>query len=118
MSSSNQDPRKSMKEMGDGFLKCILNNKWESVVYLILLIALVCSIFERFIGGLIVGVIVGAYFSTEIKERFENFKDALVDKGIFHSFVLIALLLAILIASPGLFLGVILGAIIKKYVNL
>ena len=120
MTSSGQEPSKKPEaphHFGEGFLQFIMNNKMDSFAYLILLCGLVLSIFESFIGGLIVGFILGLYFSKETKAELAKFKDYIAVEGVFRSFVLIAAAIALLIASPGLCIGAIAGAFASPYLS-
>lgn len=97
----------------EGFMAFMRENKWDAVAYLILFFGLIYSIFERFTGGLIVGCILGIYFSEETKERFAKFKEFLVEEGIFRGFVVVAGFIALFIASPGLCIGGVVGAFLR-----
>jgi len=97
----------------DNLMVFIQENKWDALAYLILFFGLVFSIFERFTGGIIVGCILGIYFSEGIKEKFSDFKEYLADEGIFRGFVIVAAFIALLIASPGLCIGVAFGTILR-----
>jgi len=98
------------------FLEVIKHHKWDFIVYAVLAIGLFLSIFVPFWGGLLVGVVIGYYFSAEFKEWYGKFKEDIVTDGIFRDFVIIAGLLALLISSFGLCLGVTVGAIAKPYI--
>lgn len=97
----------------EGFMAFIRENKWDAAAYLILFFGLIYSIFEKFTGGLIVGCILGIYFSDLTKERYTQFKEFLVEEGIFRGFVVVAGLIALFIASPGLCIGVAVGAFLR-----
>ena len=104
-------------EAPETFWQYILHNKWDSFAYMVLFIGLMLSIFERFVGGLIVGGILGIYFSRETRERIASFKEFLDKEGIFRGFVLIAAAIALFMASPGLFIGAIFGAFVRPYLG-
>ena len=120
MSSSNQEPKKepeSPHHFGEGFFQFIMNNKWDAFAYLILFIGLLLSIFERFTGGLIVGFILGIYFSREMREELAKFKEFLAHEGVFRGFVLVSAGIALFIASPGLCIGTGVGAVLRPYLG-
>lgn len=120
MSSPNQEPKKepeSPHHFGEGFFQFIMNNKWDSFAYLVLFVGLLLSIFERFTGGLIVGVILGIYFSREFRDELAKFKEFLAHEGVFRGFVLVSAAIALFIASPGLCIGTALGVIIRPYLG-
>lgn len=109
-----QSPESPQKNHSvDNLLAFIKENKWDSLAYLILFFGLVYSIFERFIGGIIVGCILGIYFSVDLKEKFTVFKEYLANEGIFKGFVILAAAIALFIASPGLCIGIAFGAFLR-----
>ena len=97
----------------DSLMVFIQENKCDAVAYLILFFGLVFSIFERFVGGLIVGCILGVYFSQSIKDKWTDFKEYLSNEGIFRGFVIVAAFIALLIASPGLCIGIAFGSFLR-----
>ena len=97
----------------DNLMVFIRHNKWDALAYLVLFFGLVYSIFERFTGGLVVGCILGIYFSAELKEKFTSFKEYLANEGMFRGFVIVAAFIALLIASPGLCIGAVFGAFLR-----
>ena len=108
-----EDP--SMKE---SFFEFIQHHKWDAFAYLVLFLGLlVTAIFDRFFGGLLVGLILGIYFSQDLREKVELFKEYLDEHGIFRSFVLIAGGIAMFMASPGLCIGTGLGAFVRPYLG-
>ncbi len=102
----------------EGFMHFVKENKWDTFAYLVLFLGLLITvIFDRFIGGMLVGLILGIYFSQDVREKFSFFKEYLDQHGIFRSFVLVAALIAIFIASPGLCIGTAIGAFIRPYLG-
>lgn len=101
---------------GESFLDVLTTNKWDAIAYVALFLGLLISVFERFIGGSIVGLILGFYFSDAVKASLVQFKEYLADEGIFKGFVLLAGALSLLIASPGLVMGSLLGAFIQPFI--
>lgn len=122
--STNQDPQKQSEKPTNtpnpdspGFFNYIKNNKVDVLAYVLLFIGLLLSFFERVIGGLIVGFILGTYFSIEIKEEVEKFKEFISHEGIFRGFVLVAAAVSLMIASPGLCLGTIVGVLVRPFIR-
>jgi hypothetical protein len=114
MTSPDQEPKKpESPKTHEGFVQFVMNHKWDSVAYLLLFIGLITSFFNPITGGLLVGVILGIYFSEVIKARFEVFREMLEKEGIFHAFVIIAAILALIITTFGLFLGTVIGVFIR-----
>jgi hypothetical protein len=109
---NRKDPEKGPHRY-ENIFDFVAANKWECLAYLVLFFGLLFSIFKPFIGGLLVGCILGIYFSVGVKEKFLQYKEFLEREGIFRSFVLVVALLALLIASPGLVLGAVIGIFLR-----
>jgi len=114
---SNPEQKEPPHGASENFFQFLMNNKWDAFAYVILFIGLLLSIFEPFVGGLIVGAILGLYFSRQTKESIIKLKEYLVVEGIFRGFVLVAAAIALFIASPGLCIGVCFGAFVKPYLG-
>ncbi len=108
---SSPEPKKDPSM--NNLMAFIQNNKWDAIAYLMLFVGLIYSIFDRFMGGIVVGCILGIYFSREAKEKCTAFKEYLAEEGIFRGFVIVAAGIALLIASPGLCIGVAFGAFVR-----
>lgn len=112
------DPKK--EEPGNqkhSFIDFVKDNMWESISYVVLFAGLILSIFNPFLGGSLVGIILGIYFSQEILDRAMSFKEMVIREGIFRGFIVIAAVLALLLEAPGLLLGTIIGAWIRPYLG-
>lgn len=99
------------------FMTFVKNNLGESIAYLVMFAGLIFSIFNPFLGGCLVGVILGIYFSQEILEKMTSFKELVIREGIFRGFIVIAALLALLIEAPGLLIGTLIGAWVRPYLG-
>ena len=124
MTTSGNTPRNKDPKKGDlpltkeGFFSFIKDNKWDAFAYIVLFAGLlITAIFDRFIGGMLVGLILGIYFSQEISEKFDFFKEYLDQRGIFRGFVVVAAIIALLMASPGLCIGTAIGAFVRPYLG-
>jgi hypothetical protein len=104
------DPKEPNKDEMHGLLSFVKQNKWEAISYVILFAGIILSIMYPFFGGLLVGIILGIYFSQEIFDKATTFKALIVQEGIFRGFIVVAALLAFLIEAPGLFIGTAVGA--------
>jgi hypothetical protein len=105
------------KTSGENFFQFLKKNKWEIFAYVVLIIGLLLTIYEPFIGGLLVGAILGIYFSEKTKDALSGFKDFLSHEGIFRGFILVAGAIALFIASPGLCIGTLIGAFVRPYLH-
>jgi len=114
---SAEPPKEPNQKKEETFFEFMANNKWETLAYIVLIFGLFLFIFERFAGGLLVGAILGFCFSQRLRAGIANFKEDLSNEGIFHSFILVAAVIALFIASPGLFIGAFVGAVVKPYLG-
>lgn len=114
MTPEQKQPEKKSHE---GFVEVLRHHKWDFASYLALFIGLLLSIFHHFIGGLLVGLVLGIYFSHNIFDAWKKFREYLLSEGgIFRGFVMIAAGLALFIASPGLCIGTVVGAYGAPYI--
>lgn len=111
---TNPEPKEPHKQ---GLMNFVKDNLWESISYVILFAGLILSIFNPFLGGSLVGIILGIYFSQEILDRSMAFKDLVVREGIFRGFIVIAAVLALLLEAPGLLIGSIIGAWVRPFLG-
>lgn len=97
----------------EGFFELVKHHKWDSLAYLLIFTGLIISIFNQIVGGLIVGVILGLYYSDQVKVRFDMFKEFLDENGIFRCFIVIAAIVALLITTFGLCVGTLIGVYLR-----
>lgn len=112
---SPEDKRAVQPTMVGGFLEFARANVVDSVAYLLLSASLFFCFFNPFAGSIPVGLIVGLYLSQHIAVAARQFRDFIVDKGIFRGFIVIAALAALIILAPGLCVGVLAGAFLRPF---
>lgn len=95
----------------------VKENVFESIAYVIMFCGLIFSIFNPFLGGLLVGLILGIYFSQRVIDRLNAFKGFIATEGIFHGFIIVVALLALLIQAPGLLIGTLIGAWVRPFLG-
>ena len=91
------------------------SNLWDIVAYIFLTMSLLYSFFDQFVGQVPVGFILGLYFSEHIFNLFAQFRVFLIEEGIFRGFVVIVGIAALVIAAPGLCLGLFGGTVGKTF---
>lgn len=125
MSSSNKpDPQKqegqqSFQEKFQSTMKNLRSNeKLESLVghatansrdtlsYVVLIIGIILLFFHAFYAGVLIGLIAGFYFSSEILAVLKNFNAFVEEQGIVKSLIAGGLLLALFVSAPGIFVGI------------
>lgn len=85
------------------------SNTQDTLAYIGLFVGILLLLFGSPIGSILIGVVVGIYFSQPILAWLVGFKDYLSTEGLGKTLVLLAAAFALLIAAPYLFLG---GAVI------
>lgn len=113
---TEQSEKPQVPTSASGWLTFLKEHTWESISYFILFFALIFMFFYPNAGGFVVGLIIGSYFSPQIKARVTVFKEFIDQEGIFRSFVLIAGAIALLIVGFGLCVGTAVGAAIRSFV--
>lgn len=112
---ANQPKKDPSTGSNESFFHFLMNNKLDTLAYILLFCGLLLALFQYMIGGLLVGIILGLYFSQELGVRATQFKEYIVEEGVFRGFVLIAGVLALFIASPQLCVGTLVGAYTRHY---
>lgn len=96
----------------------IPSNIEQIVVYVLLIISLfIILFFSSLIGGLILGIVAGYYFASEIVYYLRHLTEIPKSVDQFRFLVLIAVLLGLFIALPGLFIGAVVIATFKQVIT-
>ncbi len=95
----------------------VKENVGDTIAYVLLFAGIILAIFEPFFGGVLVGLILGIYFSEELFTRAEEFKELIAKEGIFRGFIVVAAVLALLILAFGLVLGTVIGAWVRPFLG-
>jgi hypothetical protein len=82
------------------------HNTKDTVAYILLLFGLIWMLFLPLQGGILVGLVVGFYFSKELLGFIKEYNHFVEDQGYAKSIILGGGLLALFILAPGIFLGV------------
>jgi len=91
------------------------NNARDVVAYILLLIGFIWSFFHPVYGGFLVGIVAGFYFSLELSSLVKNFRGFLAIQGTPRSIVLGVTVILLFIASPAIFIGAALVALIRHF---
>ncbi len=96
-----------------GLIEFFQANLGDTIAYIVLAIGLILCFFHPMIGGLLVGFIMGLYFSKKVSTYAAEFREFLISEGIFRGFIIIASLVAFAISAPGISIGIFLGALTR-----
>ena len=120
----SQEPQKpsdkwnSGKGKIDDMFQFAQNNIWDTVALVVLAIGILLMLVKMFfLGGLIIGVIGGIYFSDAIVTMVKNIRAIIEEEGIVRSLILGGLILGFFIASPGIFIGAVAAIGVKQLIS-
>lgn len=112
-SNRHEDPKKI-----DELYEYATSNRAETltyVTYALLIIGLILLLFfSNLLGGLIIGMIAGYYFASEIIYYIRNMGQIVSGQDQLRYVVLTAVLIGLFIAAPGIFLGAAIVAAFKQ----
>ncbi len=86
----------------------------DSIAYVILIIGIILLFFHHIYGGLLIGLITGFYFSSELLAFLQAINHLIDEQGIVRSLVAGALFLSLLISAPAIILGMIAAVGIRQ----
>lgn len=91
------------------------SNKEQTVAYVLLVVGLLFLLFfNNLLGGLIIGMVAGYYFASEIVYYIRNIGQVMGGQNQLHYVILTAVLLGLFIAAPGIFIGALIVASFKQ----
>jgi uncharacterized membrane protein len=90
------------------------SNKEKVITYILLVLGLLLLFFNNMLGGLLIGVVAGYFFDSEIIYYIRNLNQIISGQEHIRYVVLTALVLGLLIAAPGIFIGAVIIAIFKQ----
>jgi len=96
------------------FIKEASQNTRDIIAYILLLGGLLLLPFRPFIGGVLVGIVFGLYFSKLLIKPLKQLEEAVDNLGVVKSIILAAFFLALLVVAPGIVVGALAGVGIKE----
>lgn len=100
---NEEEPKKNDKM--EDFISYAKENTRDVVAYVLMILGLLLMFFQPIYGGLLIGLVVGAYFSSEILTLLKNYESLIDEYGLVKSLIIAGLLVAFLISAPAIFLG-------------
>lgn len=100
----------------DDFFGQFTGNIRDIVAYILLVLGILLLFVNHLYGGLLVGVVVGVYFSKEIVRLIQNIEAFIDRQGLPRSIILAGLLVAFLISAPAIFLGIALVVLLRFFI--
>ncbi len=117
-SNKNPKPQEAPHEKrqdthSSGLYDYARSNTKDTIAYVILVVGIIMLFFEPFFGEVLIGIMIGLYFSEEIDYLVKNGNAFIEKQGMVRSIVLGVVALAFLIAAPGIYVGALLAALLK-----
>lgn len=104
-SSKNKSEYSFKNEKFDGLINYARDNVRDTVAYVVLIVGLILLFFQPFYGGILIGLVVGLFFTSEITALSRNVNEIIEKEGMVRSLILGALLLAVFISAPAIVIG-------------
>lgn len=101
--SDNKEPEKEDKY--GNLVNYAQGNPRDVVAYIMLLLGIILLFFQPLVGGLLIGLVAGVYFSKEMIALIKNFDEWVDRQGLGRSLVLGGIALAFFISAPAIFIG-------------
>lgn len=99
----------------ENFYTYTMSNKEHIITYILLILGLITLLFfSNLLGGLILGMVAGFYFASDIVYYIRNLGQVIGGQDHLRYIVLTSILLGLFIAVPGIFIGAIIVATFKQ----
>ncbi len=92
-------------------------NQRDTIAYVIMVVGIIASFFKPWLGGALIGLIIGLYFADEIVSFISNFRSFVETKGLVKSLVLAGAVIALFIIAPTIFLAAAILISLKLIIN-
>lgn len=92
------------------------SNTRDTIAYVLLLAGLILMLLTSTLyGGILVGIVVGAYFGGEIVSFFKHFQANIEKQGMVRSIILLGAILAFFLTAPFIFIGAAIAIGIRQF---
>lgn len=92
----------------------VASNKEQTITYTLLALGIIFLFINSLLGGLIVGGIAGYYFSESVVYYIRNLNKLYDGNDQLRYIVLTGLIIGLIIAAPGIFIGAVVVAVFKE----
>lgn len=90
----------------DSLLTYAKNNTQDTVAFILMIIGILWMLGQPFNGGILVGLVVGFYFSKELISFVKGYNTFIEEQGYAKAIILGAGALSLFVMAPGIFIGV------------
>jgi len=88
----------------------------QYIGYIVLILGLIILFFHQFIGGLLIGIVAGYFFSKEIVPYLRSLQHLFREPIRTQNVILTGTLLGVLICAPGIIIGAFIVAVLKQVI--
>ncbi len=89
----------------DDIITYAQNNTQDTIAYLLLITGIIWMFFQGFYGGVLIGLVVGFYFSKELIQFIRGINQYIEEQGLAKSLILGGGLFAFFVMAPGIIVG-------------
>lgn len=89
----------------EGLVNYAQSHTQETISYVLMVVGIFMMFFQSVYGGILVGLVIGYYFSKEVIHLIQNFNQVVEEQGTARSLIIGGALLALFIGAPGIFVG-------------
>ena len=100
----------------DSAVRYTQSNTLDVLAYILMIVGIFLLFFHDFYGGLLIGLVVGRYFSKEIMALCTHINEFVEEQGLVRALVFAGTVLAFFICAPAIFIGAALMIILKALV--
>lgn len=112
----SDEPEKEKNEKIEEFYNSVTSSTRDIIGYVILIFGIILLFFRPIYGQLLIGVVIGVYFSKEILKIFNNYDLIVAREGYVRSLILGGVALAFFIIAPAVFIGAALTIALKIFI--
>lgn len=113
-----EDKKKNNQVTVEHLGEYLKGNYRETLAYALLIIGILLIFFAPGYGELIVGLIAGIYFNTEIIAYFIQWKSGIYTKDVSRHLISAGVIIAFFIVAPVIFLGIAIAVALKQLLSI
>lgn len=98
----------------DSLVSYATSNTRDTISYVVLIVGVILLFFSSFYGGILIGLVSGFYFSSEIMAVVKNINALVEDQGVVKSLIAGGLLIALFISAPWIVIGIALAVAVRQ----
>lgn len=101
----------------DGIMSYASSNTRDILAYILMIVGIVLLFTHSFYGGLVIGLILGLYFTKEVAEIFSSLNEFIENQGMVRSLILGGFVLALFVSAPAIFIGIAIAIAVRQILH-